>query len=580
MPRFNPGEFEIVGGKTFLPGEFEVIPEEKPVQEQGVTFPERTFIQNFAPNPQSAIKWLQTKPGEGGKPENLGLTYTDILNFVTPGLGATARTVGQWLGFKDKIAVPIPGLETHQYEAKQYGPGNRIMVRPMGSSEPFRVVDPDTGLFGDVVGDVSDIGYSALTAPMRAAGAAGGPIGYGALQAGTEAARQSIASSRGLEGSFEPGSIAIHGVASTALDALLPKVGKLLKAPESAYQNITRNTEKEALKLARENKAYQEGLKAAAQEEFIGEIGKRTVAANAKVAKEGIATPVSQLKSMTAEEVKSAMQKQYDSKIRFLSNLIHPATGIKAQYLDYVPEFVSISNKWIPNFITKYGSKAMPNRASTIKALETEIPQNVADEVSVGFGKDLAKWMISDERSNLIDIAEREALKRLARGEAQLGDDLVVNKILNRIIENSAPKLGAAKTASEAASRQVKIALGNLKRPPTTDLDVISKWIRDNKSAIESNLRGTDIGVALKLSALPFRAASKTSSFIGDLLQKTAAKSPQQLAMLAQKAPPGIRRELLKAVRMAELHGPDAFYIALNEILRIPGVMDFLKKED
>ena len=132
----------------------------EPLQEGGLNLEERTAIKSFGTNMPSKIEWLQREPGSEGKPKTFGLFPNE-----------KGEALIQW-------------ASAHKFEAFEYKPGE-IAVRLAGSKGPWKVVDPDTGIFSkDILYDLWDI------APEITAGATipvSGPLAIGATAAGGEA---------------------------------------------------------------------------------------------------------------------------------------------------------------------------------------------------------------------------------------------------------------------------------------------------------------------------------------------------------------------------------------------------------
>lgn len=167
------------GSKMPFPEELtgEVVPHDI-VQESGTTLGERVLLKNLASNVPAARKWLEAR-GYETRPLN-----TSGLNFA---------------------------------------------VRHKGDTGPWKVLDPDTGVFGkDFVGDLLDLSSDAiLTGLTVGAGLGTGGVGAGALAAGGgELLREGVGSLAGIEDNIDPYEIG----AQTAIGGAVPAIGKGLGA--------------------------------------------------------------------------------------------------------------------------------------------------------------------------------------------------------------------------------------------------------------------------------------------------------------------------------------------------------------
>lgn len=175
---------------------------ENPLQEQGVNLEERALLKNYGANTRAAVEYLQRKPGEGGK--------------------------------GDFSLAGIPTAKSNQYDAVEYKPG-QIAVRPKGTKDPWKVVDPQTGLFSkDLPADILDLGGDVVNTLSSVVGmvagasgglpgaAAGGGVGS-AISSGTLGA---LGESFGLKPT--PGERAANIGGEAAAGVIAPLVGPAL----------------------------------------------------------------------------------------------------------------------------------------------------------------------------------------------------------------------------------------------------------------------------------------------------------------------------------------------------------------
>jgi hypothetical protein len=186
-----------------------------PIQEQGVTTSERIATKYLPKNEKAAAEWLAKKPGEGGKPEEI--PFANILSAI-PGL--------QVAGAALKLGTDT---KAHEYEARPYKGG--IAVRPKGSNDPWRVVDPDTGFFSkDILRDAADVLPEAALFAVPGGTALKAAAKLGLAAGAEEAVRREAGKAMGFDDTH--GSIALGtleqaggGALAGAGGALLGKVG-------------------------------------------------------------------------------------------------------------------------------------------------------------------------------------------------------------------------------------------------------------------------------------------------------------------------------------------------------------------
>lgn len=539
---------------------------DNPLQEPGLNQAERQAVKYFGGNTAEAIKWLGLDPKTSGKPEVM---------------------------YGPSIATPIASImgdKSRQYDAKEYKPGH-IAVRPKGTTEPWKVVDPDTGFFSsDFLRDLEDLvpEAAAVFTPGKTM------LGSAAKMAGLGVAEKALSKTFGFEpttgevakeaalGGFVGG--AAHGIGSQLAKDLAAHpelgigvgkaVGGLFQVPQKTIDAVTRGPEREAYEaaLGREAAARAEyqGQKLAASgplqeaqgplseaqlnaekaraalakaqldagfkpaDETVAatvpykEAGLKVDEARAKLAKEKLGMWSSQEAAAKAAAEKKAADiaagkpvpkptappsreaqafmdwapadvapprnalfpddaarmvgtPETGSRFRYLPQILHPAYGIKAKYLDSVPGFVGVLKKnGIP--VNSFGSQSMEFRDMLQRGLANLKSPQEAALWSQGFAADMAQWMLSPEYTALLTSAERDALTRIAGKVARPADHAAGQAAFHKILDASVPQ-GVRQAQSELAKA---IAEQQIAKPPASKAG-IDQWQR--QKAYEASTR-------------------------------------------------------------------------------------------
>lgn len=107
-----------------------------------------------------------------------------------------------------------PTLEEWGYETRPLDThGSNFAVRKRGSNDPWRVLDPDTGIFSrDFANDVSDVLYDGFQALVTGASfVPGGFVGAAAAGAGSELLREGLGAAAGVKDNFSAGEVGLQG---------------------------------------------------------------------------------------------------------------------------------------------------------------------------------------------------------------------------------------------------------------------------------------------------------------------------------------------------------------------------------
>ena len=414
-------------------------------QHPDLTRGQRFMAQNLSTGPENAMAYLQKqgfetklqggnilikKPGEKDyyRLDESGFSLSDLTDIggdITSAIGAGAGAVGGTLAAGAMTLNPVAAFAGGVAGAAGGG----------GAAEWIK------GKIGRLAG-MPEKGESVEGAALREGAWSGS--GEGVLRLAAPVVKGVF---RGLSGSMEK-EIAEEAITKQAQAAKTSKLGRSEGLRDTAEEIIARQgaakgegaeinrtlraaddaglAAKEAadkatvLKMQQRYAAELEARRAAAKQAAEETATQEGAEAGAKKAS-GVVEDTLPPDVPKAAEIASKLATKEKSTFRFLSELTHPAWGIKAQYLPRLPEFTAILNKHFPGIYRPEASAAMMTRDAHLDRLLTEITQGTADQKSEDFAMDIGKWMLSDERLQLT-AAAREAASRLAAGAPARGD--------------------------------------------------------------------------------------------------------------------------------------------------------------
>jgi len=425
----------------------------------------------FIPDSESRAQ-ANSVPGEfgfipdsgepGSSPANpLPETHPEVPRFAIMNF---ANKEGAIKGLRDQNfqAEPIPGGDEFDIAVKRPNEAQWRVVRPHDWS-PRRVLDW-----------ISDIGKGGAEALGGIGGAAlGGPIGAvgGAAASGgaSELAKQKIANALGYNQPTEWGDVgkeALIGGTAEGVFRALPAAGKALKgllgAPYAAEKAITgegeRIAERQALRgvktargalLGEQERVLSQIPRAAAQPvgEAAAEAAERPAA---KIATEGAENAwTDQAAKLTPEAVDVALHGAEGTPIRIMAEMIHPAWGIKAENLRYVPDLLQGWQGVLGrNFRNIIGSESMAAGDQFLKSITVgKTPEEVA-QIGSKLAEVTGKWMKG--HADTLSKIEQVAAEKLARGEIDPEAAKVANNVILDAIRGPLERLRPLKDTLRA----------------------------------------------------------------------------------------------------------------------------------
>lgn len=400
---------------------------EHPLQEQGVSFDERMALKVFGPNEgERAAEWLRRTPGEGGKPVRFSV-----------------------LPFGETLSKFTQTSATRQYDAVRNARG-QIAVRPKGSNEQWRLIDPE----GFDWQDITDLGGEAAMAltPARTAKAVAGVAGVG------EATRRGLGQLYGFQDSpmDVATDVALNAATAGTAAKIIPNIPKLLQAPRKLEKWMTMQGPRGKLATAE--------AKAAAEVAERAKNLPKELAAGQKIAEETLkAAPAPQVTpepSLSPEAasykkfLEGAMGKPPGGGFDILPGVLHPTKGVTAANVTMLPEFAEIGRKWFgEQFLPRLGSQAMKSREQAMSTLSKTLKPAERTAAVDGYTKDIGLWMLGSDRFKAMTASAKEAAARVAKGKGSAEDLKLMETLVRQATKDAAtpPYILAAKAELAAA---------------------------------------------------------------------------------------------------------------------------------
>lgn len=550
--RFTP---EGTSGIRFTPEAVAGDSADNPIDEQGVTEGER-FVTKYFGSPAQQKEWLERAPGERGKPTGIGKWWDPTLGYLT-------------------------GEPTRQYETKEYKPG-KLSLRAKGSSDKWKVID-ESGFTPADLGDIApEIGSMAVPGGTALKSAAGMGIFGGITRAlgglyGVDTSLKDVAEEAGIGAAA--GGIA-HGIGKVIAPAS-KGVGKLLQLPQKGLDLITRNPEKAALKEARvgvdqaRGALGKETLKATEDAAQRASTLDETMAAGAKAAKEAAPAGAKIAAGVPPEDVAGAMAAEPSGSVaKFLSSLIDPAYGVKAKYLQNVPEFTEIiQTHFGPLMRNKLGSESMEQGAKHRARWISENPQDVVSKTTLAYAQDIARWMLGSQYKDVLSAAERAAVGKMATGTAKEAEQAMARDALEKVIQKAMPEgVEVAKAGVKTALAKRAIAKAAVTRPAEGFWEKTGEGVSDFVGSVAGPMKNTEVGRILRTAGnIASLGTSRVASGAGKGLEWLG--SPANIQAAIAKAPGPIRPLLAQAAK----RGPNAFRALVWSLAqRMPSIRKWL----
>lgn len=449
-------------------------------------------------------------------------------------------------------------------------------------------LDPQGGGIGERLKDVADVaggasnvvaqtlghiggalGGTAVGGP--AGGVAGGMAGGAAAAGGEEAIRVGVL---GRLAGFDPtlgetasaaGREAAYGAAGEVLGpaagAVLRPAGKgaaaALKAPLKAENWITGAADVIALKKARANElaariAAKRGMtetEKASMEQAIKEGGEVA----GKAATEAATSVAEEAAPKAMFEQGPRLIPGETPKIKIAAETLHPAYGVKAKYKVDLPEVEQIGRKHFgEQFAPPLGSQAMDYIQNYLNRWVVGKTQREVDTALRGWETDIAKFILGSSKFKGLSDAAKRSVAKVGAGIARDADRVAFENILKS-------KLGEA------------------------SLDVMEKRLATMKNvggAVDEIFAGQSGQDLRRLGAIGLKSTigsvTRGSYLAGVALEKLMGKTPAQLSIAAQTAPPAIRGIIAKI--LAQSPDNDRFYALMISAMKIPAMRDWVEK--
>jgi len=388
------------------------------VDEQHPEVP-RTYVMNLAPNSRAAAQYLREK---GFEVKELGADYD--FNVRRPGEKVWRKLDPTGFDWKD-----ITDIGTDIGKGVAAGVGGTMAGGAALATGPGAVA---AGAGGAALG--SGLAESAKQGLGRL---------LGFKQTGGEALRD-IGVETALGGISEG---ALRGVASAA-KPIFKKLGTAnpLRMPYALERAIT-GSDKEiaareasnAVKVAAEDLAK---ARLAAMPETSSVVSGTEVAMRLppqaaeriapKVAGEGW---IRQAERATPENIERAFSSTETPAFRMISDVVHPAFGVKAANLQYVPGLRKIWQEELGHgFRNVIGSESMANADRYLQGLAMGKTAQEVDDIAKSLAKRTGEWM--RENLKVLSDAEQKATANLIAGQGTSTDAKVAsNAIMNAIAE-------------------------------------------------------------------------------------------------------------------------------------------------
>jgi hypothetical protein len=425
-----------------------------------VTTADRAFLQAFSGNPEVIARYykdrnfdakaaggnvLLRKPGEGKYQlfDSPDATWKDIVDIPADvGLGVAAG-IGGVLGTFTGVPVagPIGGamVATEGVEAARQGLGKLMGI-------------PTTG--GEIAKSVANEGLLAGSGEGVGLGIAkGGKALLGKLSKPAIQAEERQALSKMVLEEAERQRLSKQGILRKEVEGVVTPEGK---APTLFDMEGKRQAETEAMIAANRGKrAINEDLRTTISKDVEQELKDSTYELNKVKNKYRIGTEETPApKAVAPEATEQAVRREIQSKVKgipvptdpeidtmlatsgggkipFLSQIMHPAYGIKADALKRAPGLINALNDALPGIVRAEGSFAMDTRSLLLKLAEKRLSQEEANQVGKKLAHNIAEWGRSAEGDS-ISLAYRESLDRLSSGKPTQSDIAVINDIITR----------------------------------------------------------------------------------------------------------------------------------------------------